>query len=342
MRLEKIINIIPSGFPKTKTPFLKIRWLLFSLMFGTLVKGQLVQTDPYKIDYFVGFNLEFDRNEILENGIHKASVETVYLRKNGKAKKGTLLRNFTEFDSRGNPVYSSNRNTKPRWKWPKFRQKFGLNNGTSDTYQYFFKYDEGRLTKIKEVIYESYFKEHHENEVLNKYDERGRLVKQVIAEAYIYPEGYKYRGVSFPNDTSWSYCVLTYDSLNRILFTVTNFKEYPIKAGGDTSFYKYSLDSVSYDSPLDSANLDSDGRVIISELIRTHVRFMGGSSGYIEGPNDIITKLQYNKQGKLKKVDRHNRKGDYLGTTIYQYLENGMIQCHYTLDDRYETIYKYE
>jgi hypothetical protein len=164
--------------------------LTFTLVNSAL--GQLIHNDPYKMDYFIEFNLEFTKQEILENKINSiACFEHKTTKKNKKKGKGILLYQV-KFNSQGNPTKYSRVYTQNVWWLYKF-------NPTKKYHDFLFTYNSfEKLIKINNYV-KSNKHSKVENEVCFFYHSLARVSKIYVSQQYIYKAGFKYRGVKYDN-----------------------------------------------------------------------------------------------------------------------------------------------
>lgn len=309
--------------------------------------GQILHTDPYQIN-LTYLNIEQTKKEIKETKIKKISSLDYELKKNGTKKKKQKLNYIVEFDKFGNPTHYRYKYIMPCWWLPTLKQKLKLEKEISTTCDYLFQYDSlQNLTHLQEYIVESISASHSENDVYFFYDKKNNLIHQTISYKTIYKLGFKYRGVSYDNDTSIIKYTLNYNNKNNVTTVIqlrNDFKRWKNAKQIDTLVFNCSFDSIfSFKDLPKGIKVDSLGRIVEETFYSIHGKsIVGGACVTPESPNDIIKKYFYNNEGKLYKAEMYSRRGDFLSRLFWKYDNNGLLLSKQFENAIQITCYEYE
>lgn len=320
--------------------FIAIGLLPFNLF------GQLYHTDPYKLSfYYLEYNLK--KNEVVQHKVEKISSFECEHKKNGKIKKNKVLVDFTEFNEFGNPTYYEYKYVMPCWWWPTLKQKLRLEKEITTTYQYSFQYDSlQNLIHVQEKIFESHSSSHDEIDVFYYYDHYNNLVKQAIYDKLIYKPNYKYRGVSYKNDTSYKEHNISYNDNQNVTFIDTYIKNNEEQIF-DTLSYEFDL-NYTFDSLFVKKTFDKDikkdslGRITQYIIHKNTAKSIDGYPISIDSPYDDVVTIFYNENGKLFKTEFHNRSGTFVKRIIYKYDNKGFLTSIQQENSNPITIYEYQ
>lgn len=311
----------------------------------TIGYGQLYHTDPYQTN-LIGLNIEQTKKEVVNNKIKKVSKFYSGIKKDGSQKKKSKLRYSLDFDIYGNPSHYHSTYTMPCWWWPTLLQNLKLEKKISTTYDYFFQYDSlHNLLHIKEQEIESLSADHSENDIHYSYDKNQNLIEQTISEKTIYKPNYKFRGVSYDNDTSLIKNTFNYDHKNKVSTVYKRrLKHWRNEGHLDTLFYNCSFDSIFIAKEIPKGvKQDSLQRIIETTVYSTSAMPMGGGPCFsTDSPNDRIIKYRYDIQGKLITAETHLRSGEYLNRRHWEYYDNGLVKSSYIENSKSITYYEYE
>lgn len=315
--------------------------ILSLLVLIPLVKtyGQILNNDPFKIDYFLYLNIEYSHQEIVNNNIQSVETFTFNSNINGKPKGKGCPGYKIDFDNNGNPTKFHRTYVMPVW-W-----LYSL-NPPHHHYDYYFSYDSlNRLISIKELIKENK-NTHDENDVYYSYDNKGRVSKIVFSRKHIYKEGFKYRGVTYLNDTTLTETTLLYNGS-----TVTNLLRKSFESSESTIKFDTAIVNTTFDSLFiakgisKGVSIDSNGNVIERIAFKRPDSSIGGGCIYSDIQAEIIYKYQYDNQKRLQSIKMYNDANMLLNTSIFQYDIRGLLLTEQfvnnTVKNNTVTIYKY-
>jgi hypothetical protein len=303
--------------------------------------GQYYDSDPYKFNGSLLFNIECEKDEILLGEIEQVEVWTYQLKKDSTSVKDSTLDQKILFNECGLPVTYHSENTNAVWWWPAFKRKIGLENVRTETYDYKFDYDSlNRLIHVREY-YNSGYGAYDKNDIQNEYDSQNRLIFQLIEEKNIYPRDFKFRGVAYTNDTNRITIQILYEEerVKSIFRTSDDYNHLTYNNRNDTLTFDCSTDSVNIKEQLSQGTeLDSLNRISTTIMFAKSVSHQ---SYYVESENDIIYSYYYNEQGKIAKIEVRLRSGKYLSTKLFEYYDN-LIQMVWSTNSLTYTKYKYK
>jgi len=315
--------------------------ILALLILIPLVKtfGQILSNDPFKIDYFLYLNIEYSHQEITNNKIKSVEACTFNSNINGKP-KGKGSRGYKiDFDNNGNPTKFHRTYVMSVW-W-----LYSL-NPPRHHYDYYFSYDSiNRLVSIRELIKENKHS-HDENDVHYSYDNLGRVSRIVFSRKHIYKEGFKYRGVTYPNDTTLTETTLIYNGSIVTMLLGKSQESNKSNLKFDTAIVKTTFDSLFIAMGIPKGvSIDSSGNVIERIVYKRLGSSIGGGCIYSDTQVQYFYKYQYDNQRRLQNIKMYNGENLLLNTTIFQYDERGLLLSkqfvNNTLKKYTVTIYKY-
>ncbi len=308
-----------------------MKLLLFISSFVLLmpVNAQVYHTDPYKIDNYLYYDNEFNKQEVTINKIKKVSVFEYQLKNNKIIGKTQTLKYFIEFNANGNPAHYYSRYTYGVWWWYAFLQAIKLNKKRVDTHDYYFEYDSGgKLIHAKELLTSTTSPSKDINEVSYEYDSRGNLVEEQIAMKTIYRDGYRYRGTRYGNSINQIKYEFSYDENRKIKTIIQSRSDLAIwdsTKQTDTIPYHSTFDSLFVKSEVAKGiKTDSLGRIIEFTHYATYAKPMSGPCINPDSPNDRINKMFYNDDGKLVKCETYLRSGEFVSRDLIIYGRNGL------------------
>lgn len=308
--------------------------------------GQFYHPDPFEYQGFWTYFMEFDKEDIIQNNIGKVEVWTYELEEDSLTLKDSILDYQILFNEHGLPINFHSEYTMAVWWWPAFKRKIGIEKVRTDTFDYQFKYDSlNRLIHITEYYYEGYGDgTYHQNDIWNKYDNQSRLTHQEIEEKYIYPPSFKYRGITYPNDTNRITVQILYEGnkVKSVYRTSDDYNHFTYNKRMDTLDFNCTLDSVFMNQPLSQGTeLDSLNRISKTTRFMKRVNPLGGSCYYVESENDIIYTHYYDEQGQKTQIKSHLRSGQYISTKFFEY-KNDLIQKIWNINSLLFKKYKYK
>jgi len=322
-------------------------FIFLTAFLPTVLFCQIFHTDPYRIN-FTYLNIEQSSQDIKETKIKKISSLDYELKKDGTKKKKPKLNYIVEFDKFGNPTHYQYKFILPCWWLPTLKQKLKLEKEISTTCDYFFQYDSlQNLTHVKEYIVESISASHSENDVYFFYDKMNNLINQTISNKTIYKPGFKYRGVSYDNDTSVIKYTFNYNNKNNVT-TVSqwrnDFEPWQNSKQINTLVFNCSFDSIfSFKDLPKGVKVDSLGRIVEETFYSIHGKPLGGGACITpDSPNDIIKKYFYDNDGRLYKAEMYSRRGDFLNRIFWKYDNNGLLLSRQFENALQITCYEYE
>ncbi len=323
--------------------------LLFTsfLFFCISTYGQIFHNDPYKIDNYLYYDIDYTRQEVIKNKIKRVAVYNFEIKKDKIIKKRKEPRYYLEFDINGNPTRYHSQFTYSVWWWYKFLHAIKLHTTHIENHDYSFEYDSmHNLVHIKELLTNTISASKDENDVYFKYDQENRLINEIISNKTIYEEGYKFNGTSYDNDTMLLKYHFIYNDTNLIT-TIIKWNIYH-----DFRDTVNQIDTITNNSIFDSlfaikalpkgVKTDSLGRIIESTFYMIHAYLMGGGCVSPDSENDRINKYYYNSDGKLFKRETYLRKGDFVSTEWITYDSHGLILTSKEDNLKYITCYEYE
>ncbi len=322
--------------------------ILFNLLlfFSLFSNGQIYHSDPYKIDLSY-LNIELSRQEVIDNKVKLISSFDNSLKKNGSKKKKSKLKYRIEFNEYGNPIKYYSWDIMECWWFPALKQKLGLEKKFITTYNYLFQYDSlNKLIHVKEKIVEARSAAYEENDINFYYNKENLLNYEVISEKYIYKNGYKYRGVTYANDTTLIKYYIIYDNSNKVKYVIkwsSDNGENIDKKVLDTINYNCSFDSIFINKNLPKGiKLDTLGRIAESTSYMFQGTLIGGGSYTREMPNDWINKYTYNNNNRIVLIESNKRSGDFISKEIWTYDKNGLLKSKHNDNSIVTTYYEYE
>jgi len=321
---------------------------IIATLYPAISLGQIFHTDPYQID-FLYLNIEQSKQDIKHNKVKEISSYYCDLSSKGtKIKKDNNIYTVT-FDIFGNPTKYNKRSILACWWWPKLLQTLRIQKQITTTYDYFFIYDSlQNLIHAKELIVKSISSNHDENDVYFVYDKQKRLINQTISNKTIYKSGFKYRGVSYQNDTfiiKYSFFYNNDDEIASIT-AINQWRDndnFQSMTKFDTLIFNKKFDSL-FISKVDTKGIkhDSLGRIVESINYSVHATSIGGDYTNPDSPNDIITRYFYNSEGKLLKSESQTRKGEFVRRLFWTYSKTGLLQSIQAEDAKQLITYQYE
>jgi len=323
--------------------------LMATFLFLSILQGhgQIYNTDPFKIKGFNIFQLPISKPDVLTNKIKKVSLVTYELKKDGTKRKKGFSNYYVEFNNNGNPTHYHEKIFKPCWWWPNLLQNLHLQKESSTEYNYIFNYDSlQNLIHAQEIIIKNdYSASKDVNDIYNWYS-NNLLTTQIISEKTIYKPGYKYHGVSYPDDTTITKYFLHY-SKNSFVSTIyicrNSRSDIYVKEKCDSIVFNCSFDSIFLNREFSgSINRDSARRTVETIIPVVHALTIDGYCISPESPYDIILTYFYDKDWKLEKVEQFTRKGDFISREFLTYDTRGL-----PLINKYENLrviecYEYE
>lgn len=304
------------------------------LSFSISLFSQFYHPDPYKYSAFWAYSMEFEKEDILNNGIRQIERWSYEFEEDSVTIKDSTLDYSIWFNDFGLPIKYKEEDIWPVNK-PWYKRKFKWVNTRIDMYDYLFEYDSlQRLVHILE-LYSPAFGEgnYYQNDIYNTYDAGNHLTYQFIEEKDIYLPKQKGEDKNYPNDTNRIKIYINYqgDNVETVYRTSDDYNHFTYNERWDTLSFNCSLDSVFLSQPLaKGVVLDSLNRVWKTTLFTTHARGLTGCYSP-ESENDIVYTHFYDLYGRCIRIEANKRVGEYVWTTYYEY-ENNLL--HRIWNDR--------
>jgi hypothetical protein len=270
---------------------------------------RMIPLDPWLLDHI---NIPNSRDQHASLGVEQLNQYACFPRNNGKyilTPKSTM-----RFNIDGNPtyvlemMYGGNIPKVDEVDWNKFsRNNLGL-------IEYKFTYSASGI--IKHILIIEGGEGIHsrmETEIKNSFDDMDRLVGQTIEERYIYKPGFRYRGITYENDTNTTNYSITYSS-NGIVSLVTRERN------------GLRLDTLPQEALFENSVIDTLKADTVEVMIPQ------GSTKLVTGvcepvPSDLVWRDIY-QADKLVFRERVNKKtGVILERWTTTYLENGLYEA---------------
>jgi len=288
----------------------------------------LYHNNPYKITNFHYLDLkDFEKSVIHSKKIKSVSCLSYKLNKELKPTgQGRPVNYSVTFNTSGNPL--------------RFKKSECAKN--CEISEYSFDYDStGTLIHIKELLIYPNSVMYFDVDVFFFYDNENKVIKELVSEKSIYPQGYKYGGTSYLNDTSTFMFDIRYDANKRVSSVITyrsDYKSWTLAKEMDTLYYSSNFDSIFIKKPrTNGIKLDSLGNVC--ELVSfRHI--------HSTPTNDTLFfyKYQYDAQNRLKETQMFNAKNQLNSTWYFDYNLDGLISSEKYVGRKYRwmKVYQYE
>ena len=312
------------------------------LSFSLSSFSQFYHPDPYEYDAFWAYFVEFEKEDVFDQGIRQVERWTIKLEEDSVTIKDSTLDYSIWFNDYGLPVKYKEEDIRLVNK-PWYKSKSKWVNTRIDRYNYLFEYDSlQRLVHILEFYSEAYGDgDYYQNDIYNTYDSENRLVYQLIEEKDIYLPKQGLLDKTYPNDTNRIKIHIHYqgDNVETVYRTSDEYNHFTFNKRADTLLFNCSLDSVFLSQPLaKGVVLDSLNRVWKTTHFTKHMGTLSGCY-FPESESDIVYTHYYDLGGRCIRIEVHNRVGEYISTTFYGY-ENNLL--HKIWNDRTLSYSKYK
>lgn len=223
---------------------------LFFLTAIASAHSQTIYESPYDLTEFHFYNQLIGRNYAEKTGISEIKKYRIERSVFGGLKaRNKKLEYHIRFKEDGNPTQHIEYGSPPlRWR-TQLLVDLRLHKKSIDVRENYYEYDSlNRYFKTTTIDRQAYSKSWDEVVSQNEYDELGRVSVQTTETRWLYPAGFKYRGVEYPNDTSILKTYFHYDSNSTIDFIVCHRSDWDRYKRGkpvDTIYPKQPIKKVS-------------------------------------------------------------------------------------------------